>query len=758
MVRRRSSVISLCLCSVFCLIALVGGAAADPIGLDLQVTSLLAAAPTLDPEVLRLALTARANAEREGLLKRPEILTIIDYALPSTEPRLWLFDLDRTALLHHELVAHGRGTGVGNYAKEFSNRQDSKQSSLGLFATGGTYQGKHGYSLHLHGLEPGVNDLAFDRTIVIHGAWYVSGSFAREHGRLGLSWGCPALGEDVTPKIIDQIKDGTALFVYYPDEKWLASSEFLVATAPAVDPPAETLRTLSRDARSLRRASSGTGSARVEPRSARRESPRMGPPTTRHAVDREQEGFEMHRSARLSYALALALFAGTAAIADDWPRFRGPNGSGTAPDENLPVEFSAATAAWTREVPAGQSSPIALHGAVFLTALDGDALVTAAYDARTGEEKWRRSVPRLRVDQIAPESGPAVPTPVADEAGVYSFFPEFGLVAYDFDGRERWRRELPPFRSFYGLASSPIIERGVLVLLCDQTNKPYILGVDPASGKELWRTSRDARAESWTTPVVHRAGTENARVLTFGSYAVDAYDPRTGELAWHLPGFGTTPVASPLVEGDLAFVVVPDQAAEFTPPALESFAKLDADGDQALDPQEIKPSEYASTFGWFDIDGDGKAALTEIARQLETMASPDFGLVAVDLAAPGGPRILWRERKTLPYIATPILYRGVLFLVKDGGILTSYEPKSGAILKRGRIEGATEQFFPSPVGAGGRLYLTSSTGTVAVVSAQAQWERLAVNDLDEPVFASPAIAGGRLFVRTRSKLYAFAGK
>jgi outer membrane protein assembly factor BamB len=467
----------------------------------------------------------------------------------------------------------------------------------------------------------------------------------------------------------------------------------------------------------------------------------------------------MNRRALVICALVLsALVVAGAAMADDWPRFRGPNGSGAAPDANLPIELSAATAAWTREVPFGHSSPIAIRGTVFLTALDGDALITAAYDARTGEEKWRRSVPRLRVDQIASESGPAVPTPVADGAGVYAFFPEFGLVAYDFDGRERWRRELPPFRSYYGLASSPILERGVLVLLCDQTNEPYLLGLDPASGKELWRRMRDSRAESWTTPVVHRAGTENARVLTFGSYAVDAYDPRTGEPAWHLPGFGTTPVASPVVEGDLAFVVVPDQAAEFSTPPVESFVPLDTNGDKALDPEEIKSSDWASTFPWFDIDGDGKAALTEIARQLETMNSPDFGLVAVDLAATGGPRILWRERKTLPYIATPILYRGVLFLVKDGGILTSYEPKTGAVLKRGRIEGAAEPFFPSPVAAGGRLYLTSSNGVVAIVKAEAQWETLAVNDLDEPVFASPAIADGRLFVRTRSKLYAFAGK
>lgn len=190
-------------------------------------------APALDTEVLDLALTAHANAEQEGLLKRPELLTVIDYSLPSTEPRLWVFDLEASSLLYKELVAHGRGTGE-NWAEEFSNREGSKQSSLGLFTTAGTYYGRNGYSLYLHGHEKGINHRAYERTIVMHGAWYVNRAFARKHGRLGRSWGCPALPQSVSREVIDQIKDGTALFVYYPDEEWLESSPFLAPVSGEV--------------------------------------------------------------------------------------------------------------------------------------------------------------------------------------------------------------------------------------------------------------------------------------------------------------------------------------------------------------------------------------------------------------------------------------------------------------------------------------------------------------------------------------------
>lgn len=184
-----------------------------------------AEAPELDREVLAAALAATECAQRNAPVKR-EILSVIDYSLPSTEPRLWVFDLEKRQLLFHELVAHGVNTGE-NMATRFSNIEGSRQSSLGLFLTDQTYFGRNGYSLKLHGLEEGINHRALERTIVLHGAWYVSEAFRREHGRLGRSWGCPAVKKEVAKPLIDTIKDGSLLFVYYPDQKWLASSDFL---------------------------------------------------------------------------------------------------------------------------------------------------------------------------------------------------------------------------------------------------------------------------------------------------------------------------------------------------------------------------------------------------------------------------------------------------------------------------------------------------------------------------------------------------
>ena len=186
----------------------------------------------VDVAVLDLALGAASCATRAGLVDRPVTLTVIDYSRPSTERRLWTFDLASGEAIHYELVAHGQGSG-GDRATLFSNVPNSHQSSLGLFATAEAYVGKNGYSLRLDGLDPGFNDRARERAIVIHGAPYVSEAFAREQGRLGRSWGCPALGDQIAREVIDRIKGGNLVFAYYPERAWLNGSPLLGDCAAA---------------------------------------------------------------------------------------------------------------------------------------------------------------------------------------------------------------------------------------------------------------------------------------------------------------------------------------------------------------------------------------------------------------------------------------------------------------------------------------------------------------------------------------------
>ena len=180
----------------------------------------------LNPQVFELALRAVSCAARSGTVENFSTLTIIDYSRPSTEKRLWVFDLQTRALRYEELVAHGSGSGE-NLPTSFSNEPETHQSSLGLFRTEAAYFGKNGYSLRLHGLDEGFNDRAYERAIVMHGAPYVSDDVVRAQGRLGRSWGCPALRLGIVRELIDTVKGSGLIFAYYPDQRWLQSSKYL---------------------------------------------------------------------------------------------------------------------------------------------------------------------------------------------------------------------------------------------------------------------------------------------------------------------------------------------------------------------------------------------------------------------------------------------------------------------------------------------------------------------------------------------------
>jgi hypothetical protein len=194
----------------------VCGRSLQPPNSNTRFNALLKQAPSINPQALQAALTSLRQLQTNGLNVRSDVLAVIDYTKPSTEPRLWVFDLIRTRILFLELVAHGRNSG-DNRAVRFSNQSGSLMSSLGIFLTRNTYIGEHGLSLRLQGLEKGINDKSMERAIVIHAASYVSERVARREGRIGRSWGCPAVRPEISLRLIKTIENGTLLLAYYPE-------------------------------------------------------------------------------------------------------------------------------------------------------------------------------------------------------------------------------------------------------------------------------------------------------------------------------------------------------------------------------------------------------------------------------------------------------------------------------------------------------------------------------------------------------------
>lgn len=173
--------------------------------------------------VFELALKGYRELNESGVLSKPSLMTIIDFSLPSEEERMWIVDLNSREILHTSLVAHGRNSGE-RFAEYFSNVSGSYTSSLGFYVTGETYHGKHGLSLYLDGMEPGINDAARDRAIVMHSADYATREFAETHGRLGRSLGCPSIPPEDHEEIIEILAGGSCLFIYAPDEEYLTKS------------------------------------------------------------------------------------------------------------------------------------------------------------------------------------------------------------------------------------------------------------------------------------------------------------------------------------------------------------------------------------------------------------------------------------------------------------------------------------------------------------------------------------------------------
>ncbi len=465
---------------------------------------------------------------------------------------------------------------------------------------------------------------------------------------------------------------------------------------------------------------------------------------------------------RMTRALLSAVVAAAALSAGDWPRFRGPNGSGVDSSTGLPAEFGPSkNLAWKRAVPFSHSSPIVAANRVFLTAHEGESLITLAFDAASGRPLWRRDERRARAHKIFRMNDPASPTPAADEGNVYVFFPDLGLISYTFDGRERWRHPLGPFDNFYGMASSPVVAGDLLLLLCDQRTGSFLLALDKQTGRPRWKTDRPAASLGWSVPIVYSPSTGQSEIVAIGSGAVDSYYLSTGERRWWLPIGSDGSMGSPVLHAGTVLVTSLGHDQPWMIDHQAGLERFDRDKNGRISREEFQGyKEWAEHFGWMDVD---KSDFLDAAEwnSARSFGLGEYGAVAVPLGGSGqlpSTRVRWRFKRNLPYVPAPILYQNVFYMVRTGGIITSLDPSTGALLKQGRTEKALGEYWASPVAADGKIFLLGEDGKLSVLKAGAQWEVLAVNDLTEESYATPAISNGRIFVRTRGTLYCFAAR
>ena len=462
----------------------------------------------------------------------------------------------------------------------------------------------------------------------------------------------------------------------------------------------------------------------------------------------------------VAFALAVAIAPTYAA---DWSQFRGPNGAGVSDVTDLPVEFGVGkNVVWKTELPYGPSSPILAGDRIFVTAADDERLVTICLDRKSGRILWRREAPRGRTAEMNQLNHAASPSPVSDGENVYVFFADFGLLSYGPDGNERWRIPLGPFDNWMGMASSPIVAGDKVVLVCDQDSDSFMIAVDRNSGEILWRTERPEYTRGFATPTLHRPAVGPAEVIVPGAYQVAGYSLDDGKKLWWVRGIAFEVKSLAVTDGEMLYVhgwsSTGDAENEVLPSYAEALAKHDANADGRFSQEEsFLPMMRDRFSSYFDFDRDGFVGQRDWENTRARLAARN-ALLGIRLGGRGDlteSSIVWRYRKALPNVPSPLLYQDVLYLVKNGGIVTSLNPETGEVYKQGRLRDALGRYWASPIAADGRVYLASETGIITVLNASSDWEVLSTHDLDDEVFATAAIEPGRIYFRTRGALYCF---
>jgi outer membrane protein assembly factor BamB len=454
---------------------------------------------------------------------------------------------------------------------------------------------------------------------------------------------------------------------------------------------------------------------------------------------------------------------GVLAEAPAWPAFRGPNSSGLSPAAKPPTHPSpTAGVQWQINVPWSPSSPTVTVDRIFLTTFADGKLETRAYALRDGKLLWSRVAPAEKLEEYhLTEGSPAAASPVTDGRHVVAYFGSFGLVAYDVEGKELWQHRFPVARTAgnFGSGTSPLLLEDRVILNRDLLGGSSVVAVDLQSGRTLWETPRPDSPTSYGTPILWEHDGIREIVIA-GSLSLKAYDPQTGAERWVVRGLPSFSCTTPVVgDGLLFFAGWAPGKADSPWPSWESTAeRQDKNGDG-----KISVDEFESGPVWFkaqDLDGDGWLTREDWNQMGSLMKKGENVLLAI---RPGGrgdvtdTHVAWRATKGLPYVPCPLYYDGRVYLVKDGGMVSSFDARTGEPAYSQERLPAQGSYYASPIAADGRLYFSSLEGKMTVVKVGGtKPEILHEANFGEHIAGTPALVGDRMVVRTQSKLMLLA--
>lgn len=472
----------------------------------------------------------------------------------------------------------------------------------------------------------------------------------------------------------------------------------------------------------------------------------------------------MNRITTLAVCITVSLLA-VPALAGAPTHFR--QNSGRIEDKHpLPDNFEQdARIVWRSELQPGLSTPCVYDNSVYLTTYEADKqeLATVSLDRRTGELQWKQVCPASKIEPFHSVGSPAASTVACNGQQVFSFFGSYGLLCYDLSGKLLWKKPMGPFQDEFGASSSPVLVDNLVVLNEDHDLGSFLIGIDQATGSTVWQTNRPEATRSYATPVIWDAG-DAKQILVAGALELAAYDARNGEKLWWVKGLSRIVDSTPVLSDGDVFLATWTPGGDSSerismepfPEALQSY---DKNSDQRLEKHELpEGSPVIPRFFRIDLDQNQKLDAQEWARHASVFQQAKNMAMRVSLGGKGDvtqSNIRWTYRRGLPTVPSSVVYQGLLYMVKDSGIITSLDAETGKRTKTDRAPVGRGNYYASLFAGDGKVYVCSERGVVTVLKAGPRWQVLSSHDFSERIMATPAVADGKMFVRTDAALYCF---